>query len=251
MGRLEGKVALVTGGGSGIGRATSLAFAREGAKVVVADMVVDGGEETVQMIKEAGGDTIFVKTDVTRADEVQSLIDKAVEAYGRLDCAFNNAGIMRADTLTNTSEETFDQVIGVNLKGVWLCMKYEVIQMLKQGGGGAIVNTGSVAALSGDGDVAYCAAKHGVVGMTKSAALECARKGIRINVVCPTSTDTPLLRGLFDKFPGMEKSVQQMQPMGRLARPEETAQAVVWLCSDEASFTTGYPLAVDGGVLAR
>lgn len=249
---LEGKVALVTGGSSGIGRATALAFAREGAKVVVADVVVEGGEETVRMIKDGGGEAIFVKADVTQADQVEALVQKAVETYGSLDCAFNNAGIDgEVTSTTRCSEENWNRVIGINLTGVWLCMKYEIQQMRKQGAG-AIVNTSSIAGLTGLGsNPAYVSSKHGVIGLTKLAALEYARKGIRVNAICPAAIATPMVKGLVDAQPEMEAVVTSMQPMNRLGTPEEIAEAVVWLCSDAASFVTGHPLAVDGGTVAQ
>lgn len=249
---LEDKVALVTGGGSGIGRASALTFAREGAKVIVADVVVEGGEETMQMIREAGGEAIFVKADVSKAAEVEALINKAVETYGRLDCALNNAGIegIKAPTVDCT-EENWDRTININLKGVWLCMRCEIHQMLKQGGG-AIVNTSSTAGLVGvQGRPAYVASKHGVVGLTKAAALEYAKAGIRINAVCPGSIRTPMMERIIGGDPQEEALQIARQPVGRLGSPEEVAEAVVWLCSDAASFVTGHIMAVDGGWVAQ
>lgn len=246
--RFEGKIALVTGGSSGIGRATALAFAREGAKVVIGDIQVEGGERTLQAIKEAGGDAILVKTDVTRPDQVEALIKRAVETYGRLDCAFNNAGFEGAQAPTaDYTEEDWDHVISINLKGVWLCMKYEIPQMLKQGSG-AIVNTASSAGLVGFRTApAYTAAKHGVVGLTKTAALDYAPAGIRINAVCPGVIRTPMLERLTGGRPKLEAWLLAQEPVGRAGTPEEVAEAVVWLCSDAASFVTGHPMAVDGG----
>jgi NAD(P)-dependent dehydrogenase (short-subunit alcohol dehydrogenase family) len=251
-GRVEGKVALVTGGGSGIGRATALAFAREGAKVVVADVVAEGGEETVRLIKAAGGEAIFVKADVATAAEVEALVKKAVDTYGRLDCAFNNAGIEgEIGQTADCTEENWDRVVDIDLKGVWLCMKYEIPQMLKQGSG-AIVNTASVAGLVGfQGIPAYVAAKHGVNGLTKTAALEYAKSGIRVNAVCPGVIHTPMVERAFKANPQMAESATAIEPVGRLGKPEEIAEAVVWLCSDAASFVTGLPMAVDGGLVAQ
>ncbi|MEW6298922.1 MAG: SDR family oxidoreductase [Thermodesulfobacteriota bacterium] len=251
-GRVAGKVALITGGGSGIGRATAQIFAREGAKVVVADIVVAGGEETVQLIKAAGGEAVFVKADVARTTDVEAMVKKAVDTYGRLDCAFNNAGIEGVIRPTaEYGEEQWDRVLAVNLKGVWLCMKYEILQMLKQGGG-AIVNTASVAGLVGlPGFSAYVAAKHGVNGLTRTAALEYAKSGIRVNAVCPGAIRTAMFeRGVRDN-PGLEEQIVAMEPVGRMAAPEEVGEAVVWLCSDAASFVTGLPMAVDGGWVAQ
>src|SRR5262245_10187578 len=251
-GRVEGKVALVTGGASGIGRATALTFAREGAKLVIADLNEEGGRQTVHMITEQGGDATFVRTDVSQAVEVQALISKAVETYGRLDCAHNNAGIgggPRALT-TEYPEDRWHQVIAVNLTGVWLCMKYEIPQMLHQGRG-TIVNTASAAGLVGTrGTSAYVASKHGVVGLTKTAALEYAQQGIRVNCVCPGWIQTPMTeRGLSD--PERRARIIASAPTGRVGTPEEVAEAVVWLCSDAASFVTGHAMSVDGGVIAR
>jgi NAD(P)-dependent dehydrogenase (short-subunit alcohol dehydrogenase family) len=251
-GRLNGKVALVTGGSSGIGRATAQIFAREGAKVVVADIGVEGGEETVRLIKAAGGEAVFIKSDVAQAADVKAMVKKTVETYGRLDCAFNNAGIEGVVRPTvEYGEADWDRVIGINLKGVWLCMKAELQQMLAQGSG-AIVNTASVAGLVGlPGFSAYVAAKHGVNGLTKTAALEYAKAGIRINAVCPGAIRTPMFeRGARDN-PGIEEQVVAAEPVGRMAAPAEVGEAVVWLCSDAASFVTGLPMAVDGGWVAQ
>jgi NAD(P)-dependent dehydrogenase (short-subunit alcohol dehydrogenase family) len=251
-GRLEGKIALVTGGGSGIGQATALAFAREGAKVVVADILVEGGEATVSQIKNGGGDAIFVKTDVSQDAEVEAMVQKAVATYGRLDCAFNNAGIAGAAARTaDYTQKQWDRVIGINLTGVWLCMKYEIAQMVKQGGG-AIVNTASVAGLVGfRHGPAYVAAKHGVVGLTKTAALEYAKANIRVNAVCPGVIQTPMFERGLKVDPRIGETMSAREPIGRLGKPEEIAEAVVWLCSEAASFVTGLPMAVDGGWVAQ
>jgi len=251
-GLVQGKIVLVTGGGSGIGRAASLALAKEGAKVAVSDVVVAGGEETVRLIKAVGSEATFIKADVAKAAEVEALIKKVVETYGRLDCAVNNAGIEGAMASTvDCSEENFDRIIAVNLKGVWLCLKHEIPQMLKQGGG-AIVNTASVAGLIGfQGLPAYVASKHGVNGLTKTAALEYAKQGIRVNAVCPGVIQTPMLDRLFTGQPGAGETIAAMEPVGRLGKPEEIAAAVVWLCSDASSFVTGLPMAVDGGLIAQ
>jgi NAD(P)-dependent dehydrogenase (short-subunit alcohol dehydrogenase family) len=250
MGRLQGRVALVTGGASGIGRATALAFAREGAKVAIADVDVAGGRETVRMIKERGGEALFVRTDVTRAAEVEALINEVVKACGRLDCAFNNAGTVgKPSSASQCAEEDWDFVISVDLKGVFLCLKYEILHMVRQGRG-AIVNAASVAGLIGvKNNVAYVAAKHGVVGLTKAAALECAQAGVRVNAVCPGFVRTPIL-GL-DGTPESESRYARLQPMARLAEPDEVAEAVVWLCSDAASYVTGHAMSIDGGLAAR
>jgi NAD(P)-dependent dehydrogenase (short-subunit alcohol dehydrogenase family) len=248
---MKDKVALVTGGSSGIGRAAALAFAREGAKVVVADVQVAGGQETVRLIGDAGGEAVFVRTDVASPVEVQALVDQAVQRYGRLDCAFNNAGI--EGTLAPTaecSEENWNRTLEVNLKGVWLCMKAEIAQMLKQGGG-AIVNTASVAGLVGFQNLpAYCASKGGVVQLTRTAALEYAKMGIRINAVCPGVIRTAMVERVTGGNPQTEAQFVAMEPVGRMGTPEEVAAAVVWLCSDAASFVTGHPMVVDGGLVA-
>jgi NAD(P)-dependent dehydrogenase (short-subunit alcohol dehydrogenase family) len=252
-GSLENKVALVTGASSGIGRASAMAFAREGAKVVVADVVVEGGEETVRIIQDSGGEAIFVRTDVSAAHEVEALVNRTVETYGRLDCAHNNAGIEGAVATTHEYlEDAWDAVMGINLKGVWLCMRYEIPQMLRQGGG-AIVNTASVAGLIGvRGQPAYVASKHGVNGLTKVAALENARSGIRVNSVCPGAIRTPMIERFVALSPDFdEEKMVEMEPVGRMGTPEEIAAAVVWLSSDAASFVTGHNMTVDGGWMAQ
>jgi NAD(P)-dependent dehydrogenase (short-subunit alcohol dehydrogenase family) len=251
-GVLEGKVALVTGAGSGIGRATALAFAREGARVVVADVVADGGKETLRLIEEAGGEGVFIEGDVSVATDVRTIVRTALEEYGRLDTAFNNAGIEGALAPTaECTEENWDRVLGVNLKGVWLCMKHEVPIMLEQGGG-SIVNTASVAGLVGfQGLPAYCASKGGVVQLTKTAALEYATSGIRVNAVCPGVIKTPMVERIVAGDAEAEAQFTGLEPVGRMGAPEEIAEAVVWLSSDAASFVTGHAMAVDGGFVAQ
>ena len=247
----EDKVALVTGGSSGIGRATAVAFAREGAKVAVADVNVAGGRETVSMIEQNGAAALFVQADMTKASEVETMVNKVVETWGRLDCAFNNAGVGGGSgSITTVTEADWDYVMDVNSKGVWLCMKYQLRQMEKQGSG-AIVNTSSVFGLAGDaGGAAYTASKHAVMGLTKTGALEFAESGIRVNAVCPGFIQTPMTKSIRDD----PESLRQMlarHPVGRGAEPEEVAEAVVWLCSDAASFVTGHGFAVDGGFMAQ
>ena len=248
MSLFEGKVALITGGTSGIGRVTAVAFAREGAKVVVSGRREKEDHETVDMVRKAGGEALFVKTDVAREPDVRAMVEKTVATYGRLDYAFNNAGIEQLPTpLVEEKEETFDQIIDVNVKGVWLSMKYEIPEMLKNGGG-AIVNSASVAGLIGfPGIPIYIASKHAVLGLTKSVALEFAKSGIRVNAVSPAAIETDMV----DRFVGKEGDARQqlasMHPVGRMGRPEEIADAVIYLCSDKASFITGQSLAVDGG----
>jgi len=248
---LHGKVCIVTGGTSGIGRGAAVLFAKAGTKVVVAGRREVEGKETIDLVRAAGGDGLFVKTDVSQAAEVDALVQKTLEKFGRLDIAFNNAGIEGSwISIAEQSEENWDRTIDINLKGVWLCLKYEIKQMLKQGGGGAIVNMASVAGLMGSaGAATYCASKHGVMGLTKAAALETARSGIRINVVCPAVIETPMGERLFGD-PEVRKYALGLYPIGRFGTPMEVAEAVVWMCSDRASFMTGQSLVLDGGFLA-
>lgn len=252
---LNGKVALVTGGGSGIGRETALAFGRTGSKVVVADRDEASGEQTARLIADTGGEAAFVACDVSKASDVEAMIKRCVDVYGRLDCAHNNAGIsgsggaVRGPT-AEYSEESWDALMSINLKGVWLCMKYELQQMLAQGGG-AIVNTASIAGLVGiAGNIGYVASKHGVVGITKAAALEYAPRGIRVNAVCPGYIDTPLIEALTNDA-ATKAVIESRHPQGRLGQPAEIADAVLWLCSDAASFVNGHMLTVDGGYVAQ
>lgn len=248
---LQNKIALVTGGTSGIGRDTAVLFAKAGAKVVVAGRREAEGKETIDMVRAAGGEGIFVQTDVSRTGDVQSLVQETVEKFGRLDVAFNNAGIEgNWLPIVEQPEEDWDRTIDINLKGTWLCLKHEIKQMLKQGAGGAIVNMASVAGLMGAaGAATYVASKHGVMGLTKSAALEYARSDIRINVVCPAVIETPMGNRIFGEGP-MHDFALGLHPIGRFGKPMEIAEAVVWMCSDRASFMTGQSLVLDGGLLA-
>ena len=248
MSVLEGKASLVTGGGSGLGRASAIALARAGATVTVADVDEQGGKETAALVsEEAGGDADFVRADVTQADEVEAMVDKAVARWGHLDCALNNAGTtgVSAPTADYTLDD-WNRAIALNLTGVFLCLKYELPAMLERGG--AIVNMASGAGLVGfPGLPAYVASKHGVVGLTRAAALEYASQGVRVNAICPGSTRTPMLEGFMGGDEQVERMMTRAVPLGRLGRPEEIAEAVVWLCSDAASFVVGHSLAVDGG----
>jgi NAD(P)-dependent dehydrogenase (short-subunit alcohol dehydrogenase family) len=254
-GQFNTKVAVVTGAASGIGRATALAFAREGATVVVSDVASQGGEETVRLIKEAGGEATFVTCDVSQAEEVKALVIKAVDTYGRLDYDLNSAGIEGTQASTaDYPEDVWSKVIGTNLTGPYLCMKYAIPQMLTQGAG-VIVNMASILGVVGLArGGAYTAAKHGLVGLTKVAALEYATQGIRVNAVCPGFIETPMVmeRALAaGSHPEVYQYLAELHPMKRLGKPEEIAAGVVWLCSEAASFVTGQTLIVDGGYTAQ
>jgi NAD(P)-dependent dehydrogenase (short-subunit alcohol dehydrogenase family) len=249
--RFEGKSVLVTGGASGIGRATALAFAAEGGRVTVVDRSATDGQATAKAIRDAGGAAIFVTADVSKGADCRAMVEAAVKAHGGLDVAFNNAGIERHGFLTADVEEaSWNEVIAVNLNGVFLSMKHEIPAILKNGGG-AIVNTASVGGVVGNpGLAAYCAAKHGVIGLTKVAALEYVSQGIRINALCPGGTATPMLKNWFQE-PGVEEHVKALHPIGRWADPAEQAKAVLFLCSDDASYMAGHSLIVDGAMTAQ
>ncbi len=250
--RLKDKIALITGGSSGIARAAAQLFSREGAKVVIADINVEGGEETVRSISDAGGDAQFVRTDVSKSAEVEALIKKIIEIYSRLDCAFNNAGFaVGLASVVDHTEETWNRTLDTNLKGTWLCMKYEIQQMLEQGSG-AIVNTTSTGGfmVGNRHRSAYAASKAGIVSLTKVAALENAEYGLRVNAICPIAR-TPALTHLFELHPQGEADFIEQIPMSRIAAPEEIAEGALWLCSDASSYTTGHVLAMEGGILCR
>jgi NAD(P)-dependent dehydrogenase (short-subunit alcohol dehydrogenase family) len=252
MKEFEGKVALVTGGGSGIGRATALAFARDGARVVIGNRNIQRGEETVAMIRAAGGTASFRRTDVLVAADIEALVKHAVSEYGGLDLAFNNAGIEgEPRPLAEQTEANYDAVMDINVKGVWLSMKYEIPRMLDQGGG-AIVNCSSVAGvIAFPGIGIYSASKHAVIGLTKTAALEYSAQGIRINAVNPAVIDTEMVDRLADGMKMKKDDLTTFHPIGRLGRVDEVAEAVLWLCSGRASFVTGHSLIVDGGFTAQ
>jgi NAD(P)-dependent dehydrogenase (short-subunit alcohol dehydrogenase family) len=247
---MHGKVALVTGGSSGIGRATALAFAKSGAKVIVASRGETKAEQVLRAMEQDGGEATWIKTDVSQAAQVKAMIQEIIDTYGRLDYAFNNAGSGgKGGSTTEIEEEDWDRTINGYLKSVWLCIKYEIPEMLK-GGGGAIVNNSSVDGMRGfPWDPAYSAAKHGVIGLTRSAALQYANQGIRINAICPGWIRTPPVEGMLEQDPEAEAQMLLHQPIGRLGRAEEVAEAVLWLCSGNASLVLGTALAVDGGYL--
>lgn len=252
---LFGQVVLVTGAAGGIGRAAVAAFAQAGARVVVADLDLAGAQAVASQVQAGGGQALAVQVDVTQGASVQAMVAAAVAAsgFGRLDAAFNNAGVeLEGAATADADEDLFDRTIAVNLRGVFLCMKYQIRQMLAQGGAGAIVNTASVAGLVGAATMpAYTASKHGVVGLTKAAALEYARRGIRVNAVCPGVVRTAMTERAIAQRPEREAAIAHLHPMGRIAEPAEIAAAALWLCSPAASFVTGQAWAVDGGMVAR
>jgi len=256
MGILSGKSALITGASAGIGRATALKMAQEGARVVVSDIAAEAGEETAAMIRAEGGEALFVRADVAQPADVEALVARAVEAYGRIDCACNNAGIEgRIAPLADQPIDNFDRIMAVNARGTFLCMRAEIAAMLKTGGG-AIVNIASVAGLIGfPGLSPYVASKHAINGMTKNAALEYGKAGIRVNAICPGGVDTRMLDSLAEQVTGGTQTTAQMMdplhPIGRIGKPGEIAEAIVWLCSDRASFVTGATMPVDGGFVAQ
>jgi NAD(P)-dependent dehydrogenase (short-subunit alcohol dehydrogenase family) len=248
MSQFTGKVALVTGGNAGIGRAAAIEFAKQGAKVVVSGRREKEGHEVVAEIKALGGEAIFVKTDVSKASDVKAMIDQTLATFGRLDFAFNNAGVEQLLTpLPDQSEESYDQIMDINVKGVWLSLKYEIPAMLKTGGG-AIVNNSSVAGLVGYAGVPiYVASKHAVNGITKSVALEYAQQNVRVNAVAPGAIETRMYRDFVARSPEVKQMMEAATPIGRVGQPEEIASIVIWLCSAGAAFTTGQIFAVDGG----
>jgi NAD(P)-dependent dehydrogenase (short-subunit alcohol dehydrogenase family) len=252
--RFQDKVVIITGATSGIGKVSALAFAREGAKVVMASRRVEQGQQLVEQIKSAGGEASFIQTDVASAQDVMKMVSHTIETYGKLDCAFNNAGV-GGDVMIPTadhSEENWDNVMSINLKGVWLCMKYQIPEMLKQGRG-SILNNSSIYGLAAStvGHVPYAVSKHGIIGLTRTAAFEYARKGIRVNAICPGYTHTELVDNALEALPGLFDKIVADVPMGRIAETEEIVNAVLWLCSDESSFVTGQAIAPDGGWLAK
>jgi len=248
---LQNKIALVTGGTTGIGRETAVLFAKHGAKVVISGRREVEGNETIALVRAAGGDGLFVKSDVSKSADVHSLVQKTVEKFGRIDLLFNNAGVEgQWKPIIEQTEEDWNSVIDINLKGTWLCLKFVIQHMLKQGTGGAIVNMSSVAGLMGAAGVAiYVASKHGVIGLTRTAALEYATKGIRVNAVCPAVIETAMADSAFGD-PEVSKRILAQHPIGRFGKPIEIAEAVLWLCSDKSSFMTGHYITLDGGMLA-
>jgi len=247
---MSDQTAVVTGGASGIGAKTAERFAEEGANVVVADVQAEGARETVERIESAGGAATFVETDVSDPDDVEAMVETALDAYGSVDLAVNNAGIEGENApCADQTEDNWDRVLDINLKGVWLCMKHE-LQAMTDDGGGAIVNMSSIAGLSAAGSAPYAASKHGIVGLTRVAATEYADADVRVNAVCPGVIDTPMIDRANETMPDEIEQFVGMQPLGRMGSPQEVADAIAWLCSSEASFVTGNAYPVDGGYMA-
>lgn len=248
----KNKVVIITGASTGIGRATALKFAENGAKLSLADIQDVEGQKLVEEIRNKGNDCIFIQCDVSKSEDVKQMVETTVQHFGQLDIAYNNAGIEgEMGFIAEGSEENFDRVIGINLKGVWACMKYQIPEMLKQQKG-VIVNCSSIAGVIGSqGLPVYVASKHGVIGLTKNAALEYAKQGIRVNAVCPAGVHTPMLDRIVKSSPGLGDQLSAMHPIGRIAKPEEIADAVLYLCSDSASFVTGHEMLIDGGYTAQ
>jgi NAD(P)-dependent dehydrogenase (short-subunit alcohol dehydrogenase family) len=252
MSEFEGKVALVTGGTSGIGRAAAVAYAREGARVVVAGRRAAEGEETLRLLRAEGSEGMFVATDVSKAAQVKELVERTMQKFGRLDFAFNNAGVEQEPTpLLEQDDEIYVRVMGVNVKGVWLCMKYEIPAMLKKGGGSIVNTSSSLGVVAMPGIEIYAASKHAVIGLTKSAAVEFGKQGIRVNAVLPAAIETDMLQRFIGDNPKSRAYVMDKHPIGRIGKPEDIAEAAIWLSSSKSSFVTGHSLLVDGGFTAQ
>ena len=249
---LEGKVAVITGAAGGIGRASALTFAREGASVVLADIAEDGLAETARLVSQAGGDAVMIPTDVTRREDVVALVALALERHGRLDCAFNNAGIPGGTTpFAELGDEQFQRIMDINVHGAWMCTQEEIKAMLETGGGSIVNASSGLGMIAAPHVAAYVTSKHAVLGLTRAAALDYPRQGIRVNAVLPGVVDTAMPQEMFAASPGAVDAIGEHSPMGRLARPEEVAEAAAWLCSDRASYVNGHGLVVDGGIVVQ
>jgi A-factor type gamma-butyrolactone 1'-reductase (1S-forming) len=249
---LEGKVAVITGAAGGIGRASALTFAREGAKVVLGDRAEDALAETARLVSEAGGDASWRATDVTRREDVVALVALATERHGRVDCAFNNAGIPGGmQPFAEHSDEQFESVMDINVRGAWMCVQEEIKAMLRTGGGSIVNASSGLGMIAAPQVAAYVTSKHAVLGLTRAAALEYPRRGIRVNAVLPGVVDTAMPQEMFAAAPGAIDTIGETSPMGRLARPEEVAEAAAWLCSDRSSYVNGHGLVVDGGIVIQ
>jgi NAD(P)-dependent dehydrogenase (short-subunit alcohol dehydrogenase family) len=249
---LEGKVAVITGAAGGIGRASALTFAREGAVVVLGDLAADGLEETASLVEGQGGDAAFLATDVTRRADVAALVELALSRHGRLDCAFNNAGVPGGmQPFAEHTDEQYDRVMDINVRGAWMCTQEEIKAMLRSGGGSIVNASSGLGMIAAPQVAAYVTSKHAVLGMTRAVSLEYVREGVRVNAVLPGVVDTAMPQEMFAAAPGAIDAISDMSPMGRLARPEEVAEAAAWLCSDRASYVNGHGLVVDGGIVVQ